>query len=147
MFVLMASGVFGRAGAAITSLPEFSYLAQSIISECVLSAPSLYLPVVHEGAAVRRILSAPILRFWLYPQCVHWEVSFAVSFQMVDLIQVPRQRVAALLKEQRGGETKRRFRQSPTSEHKALQNWRRNMAIRKKQERNLGGERMRDPVL
>uniref|UniRef100_A0A8C2UKX2 MYCBP associated protein n=1 Tax=Coturnix japonica TaxID=93934 RepID=A0A8C2UKX2_COTJA len=58
--------------------------------------------------------------------------------QMVDLIQVPRQRVAALLKEQRGGETKRRFRQSPTSEHKALQNWHRNMAIRKKQERNLG---------
>uniref|UniRef100_A0A8C2UFX5 MYCBP associated protein n=1 Tax=Coturnix japonica TaxID=93934 RepID=A0A8C2UFX5_COTJA len=45
----------------------------------------------------------------------------------------------------RGGETKRRFRQSPTSEHKALQNWHRNMAIRKKQERNLGGERMRDP--
>uniref|UniRef100_A0A8C9G7E9 MYCBP associated protein n=1 Tax=Pavo cristatus TaxID=9049 RepID=A0A8C9G7E9_PAVCR len=39
---------------------------------------------------------------------------------------------------ERGGETKRKSHQTAASEHKALQNWHRNMAIRKKQERYLG---------
>ncbi|XP_042720937.1 MYCBP-associated protein [Lagopus leucura] len=59
--------------------------------------------------------------------------------QIADSIQVPHQHVAAaVLKEKHGGETKRKFHQTPASEHKALQNWHHNMAIRKKQERYLG---------
>uniref|UniRef100_A0A8C9GCQ9 MYCBP associated protein n=1 Tax=Pavo cristatus TaxID=9049 RepID=A0A8C9GCQ9_PAVCR len=57
---------------------------------------------------------------------------------IADFIQVPHQHVAAVLKEERGGETKRKSHQTAASEHKALQNWHRNMAIRKKQERYLG---------
>ncbi|OXB59394.1 hypothetical protein ASZ78_009694, partial [Callipepla squamata] len=63
----------------------------------------------------------------------------AISFQIADVIEVPHERdTAAVLKEERGGEAKRKLPQSPPSEHKALQNWHRNMAIRKKQERCLG---------
>ncbi|XP_035198592.1 MYCBP-associated protein-like isoform X2 [Oxyura jamaicensis] len=40
--------------------------------------------------------------------------------------------------EERGGEAKKKVRQTPPSEHRALQNWHRNMAIRKKQEKYLG---------
>uniref|UniRef100_H9H1I9 MYCBP associated protein n=1 Tax=Meleagris gallopavo TaxID=9103 RepID=H9H1I9_MELGA len=59
--------------------------------------------------------------------------------QIADSIQVPDQHVAAaVLKEKCGGETKRKFHQTPASEHRALQNWHHNMAIRKKQERYLG---------
>uniref|UniRef100_A0A669Q1M2 MYCBP associated protein n=1 Tax=Phasianus colchicus TaxID=9054 RepID=A0A669Q1M2_PHACC len=59
--------------------------------------------------------------------------------QIADSIQIPHQHVtAAVLKEKRGGETKRKFHQTPASEYKALQNWHHNMAIRKKQERYLG---------
>ncbi|XP_021270571.1 MYCBP-associated protein isoform X2 [Numida meleagris] len=59
--------------------------------------------------------------------------------QIADFIEVPHKHVtAAVLKEEHGGETRRKFHQTPPSEHKALQNWHRNMAIRKKQERYLG---------
>ncbi|XP_066836340.1 MYCBP-associated protein isoform X1 [Anser cygnoides] len=59
--------------------------------------------------------------------------------QIADFIEVPRKNVtAAVLKEQHGGETKKKVRQIPPSEHRALQNWHRNMALRKKQERYLG---------
>ncbi|OXB76994.1 UNVERIFIED_CONTAM: hypothetical protein H355_014816, partial [Colinus virginianus] len=72
-------------------------------------------------------------------QCVRCEISFLVPFQIADVIEVPHQcDTAAVLKEERGGEAKRKLPQSPPSEHKALQNWHRNMAIRKKQERCLG---------
>lgn len=64
-----------------------------------------------------------------------------VSFQIADFIQAPHQNVAAaVLKEERGGKAKRKFNRTPTSEHKALQNWHRNMAIRRRQETFLGGE-------
>uniref|UniRef100_A0A8D0F804 MYCBP associated protein n=1 Tax=Strix occidentalis caurina TaxID=311401 RepID=A0A8D0F804_STROC len=44
----------------------------------------------------------------------------------------------AALKEEHGGEKKKTVHQTPLAEHKALQNWHRNMAIRKKQEKYLG---------
>ncbi|XP_050764529.1 MYCBP-associated protein [Gymnogyps californianus] len=44
---------------------------------------------------------------------------------------------AAALKEEHGRE-KKKVHQTPLAEHKALQNWHRNMAIRKKQEKHLG---------
>ncbi|KAF1517592.1 MYCBP-associated protein, partial [Eudyptes sclateri] len=59
--------------------------------------------------------------------------------QIVDFIAVSHQDVtAAALKEERGGEKKKKVHQTPLAEHKALQNWHRNMAIRKKQEKHLG---------
>uniref|UniRef100_A0A8B9SM03 MYCBP associated protein n=1 Tax=Anas platyrhynchos TaxID=8839 RepID=A0A8B9SM03_ANAPL len=59
--------------------------------------------------------------------------------QLADLIEAPRKDVtAAVLKEEHGGERKKKVRQAPPSEHRALQNWHRNMAIRRKQERYLG---------
>ncbi|XP_009322078.1 PREDICTED: MYCBP-associated protein [Pygoscelis adeliae] len=61
------------------------------------------------------------------------------SDQIVDFIEVSHQDVtAAALKEERGGEKKKKVPQTPLAEHKALQNWHRNMAIRKKQEKYLG---------
>ncbi|XP_065591601.1 MYCBP-associated protein [Cyrtonyx montezumae] len=59
--------------------------------------------------------------------------------QLADVIEVSHRRdTAAVLKEECGGEAKRKLPQSPPSGHRALQNWHRNMAIRKKQERCLG---------
>ncbi|NWR66215.1 MYBPP protein, partial [Bucorvus abyssinicus] len=59
--------------------------------------------------------------------------------QVADFIEVSRPDVtAAALKEERGGEKKKNVHQTPLAEHKALQNWHRNMAIRKKQEKYLG---------
>lgn len=54
---------------------------------------------------------------------------------------------AAALKEEHGGEKKKNVHQTPLAEHKALQNWHRNMAIRKKQEKYLGGEKSQGLVL
>ncbi|NWU91495.1 MYBPP protein, partial [Upupa epops] len=59
--------------------------------------------------------------------------------QMADLIEVSHPDVtAAALKKKHGGEKKKKVHQTPLAEHKALQNWQRNMAIRKKQEKHLG---------
>ncbi|NXE75977.1 MYBPP protein, partial [Cochlearius cochlearius] len=59
--------------------------------------------------------------------------------QIADFIEVSHQDVtAAALKEEHGGEKNKKVRQTPLAEHKALQNWHRNMAIRKKQEKYLG---------
>ncbi|KFW12402.1 MYCBP-associated protein, partial [Fulmarus glacialis] len=58
--------------------------------------------------------------------------------QIADFIEISCQDVAAAaLKEEHGGE-KKKGHQTPLAEHKALQNWHRNMAIRKKQEKYLG---------
>ncbi|XP_064323490.1 MYCBP-associated protein [Phalacrocorax carbo] len=59
--------------------------------------------------------------------------------QIADFIKVSHQDVtAAALKEECGGEKEKKVHQTPLAEHKALQNWHRNMAIRKKQEKYLG---------
>ncbi|KFP15117.1 MYCBP-associated protein, partial [Egretta garzetta] len=59
--------------------------------------------------------------------------------QVADFIEVSHQGVtAAPLKEERGGEKNKKVRQTSLAEHKALQNWHHNMAIRKKQEKYLG---------
>ncbi|XP_075296945.1 MYCBP-associated protein isoform X2 [Opisthocomus hoazin] len=59
--------------------------------------------------------------------------------QLADLIEASYQHVTpAPLKGQRGGEKKKTVHQTPVAEHKALQNWQRNMAIRKKQQKYLG---------
>ncbi|KAM9258290.1 LOW QUALITY PROTEIN: MYCBP-associated protein [Cariama cristata] len=59
--------------------------------------------------------------------------------QMADSVEVSHPDVtAAALKEEHGGEKKKKVHQTPLAEHKALQNWHRNMAIRKKQEKYLG---------
>nr|XP_009941214.1 PREDICTED: MYCBP-associated protein [Opisthocomus hoazin] len=59
--------------------------------------------------------------------------------QVADLIEASYQHVTpAPLKGQRGGEKKKTVHQTPVAEHKALQNWQRNMAIRKKQQKYLG---------
>uniref|UniRef100_A0A8C0BXB3 MYCBP associated protein n=1 Tax=Buteo japonicus TaxID=224669 RepID=A0A8C0BXB3_9AVES len=59
--------------------------------------------------------------------------------QIADFIEVSHPDVtAAALKEEHGGEKKKNVHQIPLAEHKALQNWHRNMAIRKKQEKYLG---------
>ncbi|NXU27088.1 MYBPP protein, partial [Thalassarche chlororhynchos] len=58
--------------------------------------------------------------------------------RVADFIEVSGQDIsAAALKGQHGGE-KKKVHQTPLAEHKALQNWHRNMAIRKKQEKYLG---------
>ncbi|XP_075375236.1 MYCBP-associated protein [Mycteria americana] len=59
--------------------------------------------------------------------------------QIADFIEVSHQNVTvAALKEEHGGEKKKKVHQTPLAEHKALQNWHRNMTIRKKQEKYLG---------
>lgn len=64
------------------------------------------------------------------------------SFQLADLSEVSHPDVtAAALKEKHGGEKKKKVHQTSLEEHKALQNWYHNMAIRKKQEKYIGGEK------
>ncbi|NWS76758.1 MYBPP protein, partial [Crotophaga sulcirostris] len=59
--------------------------------------------------------------------------------QIADFIEVSHPVVTATaLKEEHGGEKKKEIHQTPLSQHKALKNWQRNMAIRKKQEKHLG---------
>ncbi|XP_042658723.1 MYCBP-associated protein isoform X3 [Tyto alba] len=59
--------------------------------------------------------------------------------QIADFIEVSHPDVTtAALKEEHGGEKKKKVHQTPAAEHKALQNWQRNMTIRKKQEKYLG---------
>ncbi|XP_074745147.1 MYCBP-associated protein isoform X2 [Strix uralensis] len=59
--------------------------------------------------------------------------------QIADFIEASHPDVtAAALKEEHGGEKKKTVHQTPLAEHKALQNWHRHMAIRKKQEKYLG---------
>ncbi|NXI55049.1 MYBPP protein, partial [Chloroceryle aenea] len=59
--------------------------------------------------------------------------------QVADIIEVSHPDVtAAALKEEHGEEKKKKVHQTPLAEHKALQNWHRNMVIRKKQEKYLG---------
>ncbi|NXJ88333.1 MYBPP protein, partial [Corythaixoides concolor] len=59
--------------------------------------------------------------------------------QLADIIEISHPDVtAAALEEEHGGEKKKKVHQTPLAEHKALQNWHRNMAIRKKQEKYLG---------
>uniref|UniRef100_A0A663LSX1 MYCBP associated protein n=2 Tax=Athene cunicularia TaxID=194338 RepID=A0A663LSX1_ATHCN len=59
--------------------------------------------------------------------------------QIADFIEASHPDVtAAALKEEHGGERKKTVHQTPLAEHKALQNWHHNMAIRKKQEKYLG---------
>ncbi|NXT31908.1 MYBPP protein, partial [Pelecanoides urinatrix] len=59
--------------------------------------------------------------------------------QIADFVEISCQDVAAAdLKEEHGGEKKKKVHQTLLVEHKALQNWHRNMAIRKKQEKYLG---------
>ncbi|XP_030361938.1 MYCBP-associated protein isoform X4 [Strigops habroptila] len=60
--------------------------------------------------------------------------------RLADLIEVSHPDVtAAALKEKHGREKKKKIHQTPPEEHKALQNWYHNMAIRKKQEKYIGG--------
>ncbi|NWQ83462.1 MYBPP protein, partial [Columbina picui] len=59
--------------------------------------------------------------------------------QIADMIEVPHPDVtAAALREEHGGEKEQKVHQTSQKEHKALQNWHHNMAIRKKQEKYLG---------
>ncbi|XP_062362076.1 MYCBP-associated protein [Cinclus cinclus] len=59
--------------------------------------------------------------------------------QLADAIKVPHPDVtAAVLKEEHGGEKKVKAHQAQLAEHKAFQNWRHHMAMRKKQEKHLG---------
>ncbi|XP_033923373.1 MYCBP-associated protein isoform X1 [Melopsittacus undulatus] len=59
--------------------------------------------------------------------------------RLADLIEVSHPDVtAAALKEKHGGEKKKKVHQTSLEEHKALQNWYHNMAIRKKQEKYIG---------
>nr|XP_041575881.1 MYCBP-associated protein isoform X2 [Taeniopygia guttata] len=59
--------------------------------------------------------------------------------QLADAIKVPHPDVtAAALEEEHGEEKKEKARQAHLLEHKAFQNWRHQMAIRKKQEKHLG---------
>ncbi|NWW91037.1 MYBPP protein, partial [Rhynochetos jubatus] len=70
--------------------------------------------------------------------------------QIADLVEVSLQGVTvAAFKEERGGEKKEKVHQALLVEHKALQNWHRNMTIRKKQEKYLGGilQRPEDELL
>ncbi|NWS45895.1 MYBPP protein, partial [Probosciger aterrimus] len=59
--------------------------------------------------------------------------------RVTDLIEVSHPHVtAAASKEKHGGEKKKKVHQSSPEEHKALQNWYHNMAIRKKQQKYIG---------
>ncbi|NWH63130.1 MYBPP protein, partial [Geococcyx californianus] len=59
--------------------------------------------------------------------------------QIADFIEISHPDVtAAALQEERGEEKKKNIHQTPSTEQKALENWQRNMAIRKKQEKYLG---------
>ncbi|NXD67165.1 MYBPP protein, partial [Eolophus roseicapillus] len=59
--------------------------------------------------------------------------------RLADLIEVSHPHVTATaLKEKHGGEKKKKVHQSSPEEHKALQNWYHNMAIRKKQQKYIG---------
>ncbi|RLV99277.1 hypothetical protein DV515_00009905 [Chloebia gouldiae] len=59
--------------------------------------------------------------------------------QLADAIKVPHPDVtAAALEEDHGGEKKEKAQQTHLAEHKAFQNWRHHMAMRKKQEKHLG---------
>ncbi|NXW89989.1 MYBPP protein, partial [Alopecoenas beccarii] len=61
------------------------------------------------------------------------------STRIADLIEVSHPEVtAAALREEHGGKKKQKVHQTSQTEHKALQNWHHNMAIRKKQEKYLG---------
>ncbi|XP_061867157.1 MYCBP-associated protein [Colius striatus] len=55
--------------------------------------------------------------------------------QLADRIEVPD---VTPFKEELGGEKKKKVHQTPAAEHKALQNWHHNMAMRKRQEKYLG---------
>lgn len=72
----------GGAGAAVTSLIEFGYLAESIVFECICSASSLYLSGRSDEGSLMPSegFSSPISHFLLCLQCVHCEVGFIVSF-------------------------------------------------------------------
>lgn len=72
----------GGAGAAVTSLLEFGYLAESIVFECIFSASSLYLSGRSDKGSLMPSegFSPPISQFLLCLQCVHCEVGFIVSF-------------------------------------------------------------------
>ncbi|NXT22609.1 MYBPP protein, partial [Syrrhaptes paradoxus] len=60
--------------------------------------------------------------------------------QIADIIEASHQDITAgAFKEDHGGEKKKKLHQTPPAEHKALQNWHHNMAVRKKQEKYLGG--------
>lgn len=66
-------------------------------------------------------------------------ISCFISHQLADAIKVPHPDVtAAALKEEHGGEKKVK---AQPAEHKAFQNWSHHMAMRKKQEKHLGGEK------
>uniref|UniRef100_A0A8C3P3T8 MYCBP associated protein n=1 Tax=Cyanoderma ruficeps TaxID=181631 RepID=A0A8C3P3T8_9PASS len=59
--------------------------------------------------------------------------------QLADAIKVPHPDVtAAAVKEEHGREKKEKAHQAQLAEHKAFQNWRHHMAMRKKQEKHLG---------
>ncbi|XP_061233152.1 MYCBP-associated protein [Neopsephotus bourkii] len=59
--------------------------------------------------------------------------------RLADLIEASHPDVTvAALKEKHGGDKKKKVHQTSLEEHKALQNWYRNMAIRKKQEKYIG---------
>uniref|UniRef100_A0A8C5IR61 MYCBP associated protein n=1 Tax=Junco hyemalis TaxID=40217 RepID=A0A8C5IR61_JUNHY len=59
--------------------------------------------------------------------------------RLADAIKVPHPDVtAAALEEEHGGEEKEKAHQAQLTEHKAFQNWRHHMAMRKKQEKHLG---------
>ncbi|XP_053939421.1 MYCBP-associated protein isoform X2 [Cuculus canorus] len=59
--------------------------------------------------------------------------------QLAGFIEVSHPDIAApALKEEHGGDKKKKVHQIPPAENRALQNWQHNMAIRKKQEKYLG---------
>ncbi|XP_074411332.1 MYCBP-associated protein isoform X4 [Zonotrichia albicollis] len=59
--------------------------------------------------------------------------------RLAGAIKVPHPDVtAAALEEEHGGEEKEKAHQAQLTEHKAFQNWRHHMAMRKKQEKHLG---------
>ncbi|XP_010178327.1 PREDICTED: MYCBP-associated protein [Mesitornis unicolor] len=73
------------------------------------------------------------------PQEFKMEALARGNTQLADLIEVPHQYVTApALKEERGGEKKKKVHKTPSAQQKALQNWHCNMTVRKKQEKHLG---------
>ncbi|NWX25784.1 MYBPP protein, partial [Notiomystis cincta] len=72
-------------------------------------------------------------------QELRMEILARRSAQVEDAVKVPSPDVtAAALKEEHGGEKKESTNQAKLAEHKAFQNWRHHMAMRKKQEKHLG---------
>ncbi|XP_009980067.1 PREDICTED: LOW QUALITY PROTEIN: MYCBP-associated protein, partial [Tauraco erythrolophus] len=111
--------------------PSFSDLTLGLFFVCLcVVGPELF------GDGCEEILSHHILGSL---QEFKMEALTRGNAQVADFIEISHPDVSVTaLKEEHGEEKKKKVHQTPLAEHKALQNWHRNMAIRKKQEKYLG---------